>query len=97
MSARQFAEWQAYGMIEPFGPPAAFWQAGVIAATLANAHRDPKKHPKAFQPEDFMPKGLMDQQAHEIDPEAAARAIAGRFQAFAALHRAQGGDGHHGQ
>ena len=59
MSARRFAEWQAYCAIEPFGPPAAFWQAGLIASMLANVNRT-KKSQKAFAAEDFMPSTMID-------------------------------------
>lgn len=57
MSARTFTEWQAYCAIEPFGPQADFWRAGLIASILANVNRA-KKSDKLFQPEDFMPNGL---------------------------------------
>jgi len=53
------AEWQAYSLLEPFGAPAAFWQAALIASTLANVHRT-KKTQKAFTPEDFMPRTLVE-------------------------------------
>ena len=60
MSARRFAEWQAYANLEPFGPPAEFWQAGLIASMLANVNRA-KKTDRAYTPEDFMPKELIAQ------------------------------------
>ena len=65
MSAHRFAEWQAYCAIEPFGPPAAFWQAGLIASMLANVNRT-KKSQKTFTAEDFMPRTMVDDQ-HEQD------------------------------
>lgn len=97
MSARRFAEWQAYAQLEPFGPPAAFWQAAMIASIMANVNRDPKKQAKAYQPEDFMPKAMTQQEPGEIDPEQAGRAIASRFQALAELHARQGGLSRHGE
>lgn len=33
----------------------AYWRTGVIASTIANANRDPKKRPKPFTPQEFMP------------------------------------------
>ena len=30
-------------------------RAGVIAAVIANTRRDPKKHPKPYEPRDFFP------------------------------------------
>ena len=57
MSAQRFAEWRAYAQLEPFGSPAAFWQAGLIASMLANVNRT-KSSQKTFTPEDFMPSTL---------------------------------------
>lgn len=53
LDSRQIAEWMAYYSIEPFGEHAAFWRAGQIAATIANANRT--KRTRAYKPEDFMP------------------------------------------
>lgn len=88
MSARRFAEWKAYCQIEPFGPPAAFWQAGMQASVLANVNRT-KPSQKAFQPADFMPAALTEQPQPD-DPSAAGEKIAKVFQDLAELHRAQG-------
>lgn len=56
ISARELAEWEAYYRLEPFGEERADLRAGIIAATEANAHRDAKKHRKAYEPGDFMPR-----------------------------------------
>ncbi len=69
MSAKTFTEWQAYCSLEPFGPPAEFWRAGLIASTFANANR--KKGQDSLKPEDFMPKSM---QAEPIEGEASTRA-----------------------
>lgn len=54
MSSRELSEWMAYDAIEPIGN---HWQqTGMVAATVANVNRDPKKRANPFQPEDFMPK-----------------------------------------
>ncbi len=42
-----------YFNIEPFGEHAAYWRAGVVAATIANVNRG--KSQRALKPEDFMP------------------------------------------
>ena len=60
ISARKMREWEVYAGLEPFGAPAGFWQAGVIASTLANVNRT-KKSQKALNPEDFMPRDLTSQ------------------------------------
>jgi hypothetical protein len=41
--------------VEPFGEERADLRAAIIAATVANTARDPKKHKKPFKPVDFMP------------------------------------------
>jgi hypothetical protein len=41
--------------LEPFGWEAQCYSSGIVAATIANVHRDPKKHPKFFSPADFVP------------------------------------------
>ena len=51
ISAREFAEWIAYGTVEPFGEERADLRAGIIASTVANANSR-----KKFQASDFMPK-----------------------------------------
>ncbi len=56
MSSREFAEWMAYYSIEPFGEEPANLRHGILTSVLANAHRDAKKQPQPFKPEDFMPK-----------------------------------------
>ena len=59
----------AYAQLEPFGPPARFWQAGLIASTLANVNRT-KKDQKAFKPEDFMPRSMVDEPEQTEDVSA---------------------------
>lgn len=54
MSSRELTEWMAYDAIEPIGN--AWQQTGMVAATIANVNRDPKKRASPFQPEDFMPR-----------------------------------------
>lgn len=43
MSAREFAEWQAYSLIEPFGERRADQRAWLQVALHSNINRDPKK------------------------------------------------------
>lgn len=54
MSYTEFLDWIAFYELHPFGMEN--WNAGVIASTIANAHRDVKKRKKPFTPSDFMPK-----------------------------------------
>ncbi len=46
----------AYGQLEPFGEDRADLRAAIIAATVANANRDPKRQRRPFRVEDFMPR-----------------------------------------
>lgn len=55
MSGAEFTEWMIYSKLEPFGEERADLRAGIIAANIANAHRDRKKQPKPFTAFDFMP------------------------------------------
>jgi hypothetical protein len=84
MSARTFAEWQAYCSLEPFGPPAEFWRAGLLASILANVHR--KKNQAPFKPEDFMPKGLQ-QDPLEMDATRKAEILRQNFETYQQAHK----------
>lgn len=88
MSARTFAEWQAYSTIEPFGPQAEFWRAGMMACMIANVNR--KKNQQPFKPEDFMPKGLVEQAPKEVVPEQAALLLQQNFEAYAQAQKVTG-------
>jgi hypothetical protein len=45
-----------YYEIEPWGEQRADLRAGIVASTMANTARDPKKKAKPFEASDFMPK-----------------------------------------
>lgn len=87
MSARTFAEWQAYCSIEPFGPEAEYWRAGLIASMTANANRKKGKDP--FKPEDFMPKSM---QPEPIEGSASMRAeiLKQNFEAYQQAQKVTG-------
>jgi len=53
--ARLLVEWMAYERLEPFERDRIDLAAGVVASTLANLNRDPKRRRKAYTPQDFMP------------------------------------------
>ena len=52
MSSTEFAEWQAYCGIEPFGGDVAELRFGVAAAMFGNFARDPKRG-GSYSPSDF--------------------------------------------
>lgn len=54
VSSTEFAEWQAYDMLEPFGSDRQAAYFGTIAATIANTQRS-KQSDKVFQWHDFFP------------------------------------------
>lgn len=53
LTASQFAEWEAFASIEPFGPLREEYRFGAIAATIANAAPFRGKNAKVFRPSDF--------------------------------------------
>ncbi len=56
MTSREFAEWEAYYELEPFGEERADIRSAIVASTVANANRNPKARAKPFEVDDFMPK-----------------------------------------
>lgn len=46
----------AYYELEPWGERRADLRAGIVASTIANVNRDPKRRAKAYAPEEFMPR-----------------------------------------
>lgn len=55
IDSRELSEWWAFYQLEPWGCETEDLRSGVVAATVANANRDPKKRYRAYQPTDFMP------------------------------------------
>ena len=54
ISSHEITEWMAYYRIDPFGYWRADVQTGIVASTIANANRDPKKQNQALKPDDFI-------------------------------------------
>lgn len=55
MRPHHLGEWMALYEIDPWGEQRADLRSGIVASTLANIHRDPKRRASAYKPEDFMP------------------------------------------
>lgn len=53
MSARELMEWVAFDAVEPIGEQRGDIRAAIVAATVANCHRDHRKPPFALH--EFMP------------------------------------------
>jgi len=56
ISARELSEWMAYFRLEPFGEERADVRSAIVAATVANTARDPKRRRRSFQASEFMPR-----------------------------------------
>jgi len=71
ITARELAEYEELFALDPWDESRADLRTAIVAATLANINRDPKKG-KPFRPVDFMPYA---------DKEALKRADASRLAA----------------
>ncbi len=56
IDSRELSEWNAFFELEPWGCEMEDWRTGLVASTIANVNRDPKKQRKPFEPDDFMPQ-----------------------------------------
>ena len=75
MSAREFAEWQAYFRIEPFGEGMADLRAGIVASVIANVNRDAKKRSQPYEPLDFMPHAKLDEKRRQLAKPQSAKEV----------------------
>lgn len=55
MSSAELTEWMAFANIEPFGAESEYLGSAIVAATVANVNRNPKRG-KAFEVKDFLPR-----------------------------------------
>lgn len=88
IDSRELTEWAAYFALEPWGTEVEDWRAGLVAATIANANRDPKKRRRPYEPKDFMPR--REQAVEEQSWEEQARILEMWARAFEAKF-SQGG------
>lgn len=74
ISSHDFAEYWAHHQLEPWGLEREDLRAGIVAATIANANRDPKKKATPFTPDQFVLRAEEPERDDddEIDEEAAA-------------------------
>jgi hypothetical protein len=66
MPARLLAEWAAFYQLEPFGPPAEFTRAGIVASQVFNVQRTKDSQPVA-KPADYLPKEMLEQLPFDDD------------------------------
>jgi len=63
--SRELSEWMAFFSLEPWGCEVDDWRFGMLASVIANANRDEKKRRKPFEPKDFMPQRIEEEQSWE--------------------------------
>jgi hypothetical protein len=54
MSSREFTEWMARDQIDPIGDLRSDLQAALVARTIAEVNRDPKRRDKPYKVEEFL-------------------------------------------
>ena len=71
MTAEEFGYWQALYRREPWGEVAEDLRAGIVASTIANVNRDPKRKQKPYTPDEFMRGDAWKQEEpeQEADPQ----------------------------
>lgn len=76
VSSYRFAEYYADYLLEPWGTEREDYRFGIVAATVANANRDPKKKPRPFTPDQFVLRVEAPERDddEELDDEAAEHA-----------------------
>lgn len=55
MRPSELGEWMALEVLSPSGESRADLRMAIIASTIANVNRDPKKRPKPYSAREFMP------------------------------------------
>jgi hypothetical protein len=88
----ELAEWEAYSLIEPFGPLTDYWRAGLIAAMVRNVNRVRETQPVA-KPEDFVPNlpafEETDEEADEQQAQDVAERVRSAFRVLSRVHQDQ--------
>jgi hypothetical protein len=66
MAYGEFLEWMAFSQVEPLGGARDDYRFAMLSSLIANANRDPKKHPQPYDFEDFMPDWWQERQAQSL-------------------------------
>ncbi len=82
VTSREFAEYWAYHQTSPIGPERDDLRAGIVASTVANTARNPKKRPRPFTAAEFTPAFGPPPEPEEIDEEDLAAKIDRAFEAL---------------
>ena len=75
LTSRQLTDWIAYFSLEPWGEMRDDLRSGIIASTIANVHRDSRKHPQPYTARDFM--AFVERES--LDPDALSKKIRASF------------------
>ena len=54
LTSGELADWMIYYKRYPFGPGAEDRRHALLLSLLANCHRDPKRKPSPFTPDEFL-------------------------------------------
>lgn len=77
IDSQEYTDWMAYFAIEPFGERVADMRMGMLAATMANIHRNPKTTPAPYEPAAFIPWAFEAPKSIEFpDPKDQAQFVA---------------------
>ncbi len=68
MPVEELESWREYMAAEPFGEHIADLRAGMVAATIANCHRDPKVRREPFQALEFAPWNPVARKTNNNEP-----------------------------
>ena len=83
MSSVELSEWMAYDSMEPIGDIRADLRAGVVASTIANSNRDPKKQREPFSATDFLLfRTELGEDAPSVNEPKAPELLAAKFDAL---------------
>lgn len=80
VSSEDLTEWEAYSIVEPFGPRSDYHRTGLLVAKLHNVNRTKESQPAA-KPEDFYPgrQPWEEEEAEEESPEIVAARVRAVF------------------
>ena len=79
ISSRELTEWMVYYQLEPWGGERADVGAAIVASTIAEIHRNPKKRARPYKASDFMPRFERPKQQSVSDMRSMLESWVGRW------------------
>jgi len=86
IDSRELTEWAVFFGLEPWGTEVEDWRAALIASTIANSYRDPKRRRKPYEPSDFMPRRAAQAEVEEQSVEEQAQIMEAWARILEATH-----------